>query len=173
MEKKALIKNGLIVAILVTILLMIYAIVMGKFGVTETWAGFLFFYFWGTVRESDPKVLQYDIPSSLVGIGLGGLIFWLLHNKGEGAYLIGVILVIIFVLFFSQTNLIPHIVNKPTFLFFTVLTANLFLAQANYLQIFISYIIGAMWFYSTLTIMTYLLTKSAKKKAAKAQEKAE
>jgi hypothetical protein len=163
MENKISIKTGFLIALIVTILLCVYSVALGKFAVTEAWAGYLFFWFWGQVRGNDLESLKCDIPSSLVGIILG-LLVYVKHAYSDTAYSLVVVAVLLVILFFAETKVIPHIVNAPTFLFFTVLTANIFLDHSDYLQIFISYVTGVLFFGITLGVLGHFMSKRGKEK---------
>lgn len=62
----------------------------------------------------------------------------------------------------SVTNLVPMAVGPTTFLYFTVLTGNLMLVQANYIQVFISYIVGVLFFVLVLGTALKLITQKKK-----------
>lgn len=157
-------KTGLMMSFLMTLILILYSLMLGRFCLTEGWAGYLFFWFWSSVKNFDFASLQHDIPNSLTGIIMGYFICMLARSGNTLLYNIVIVLTLLVVLFFSVTKLIPHVVGECTFLFFTVLTGNTMLAQGNYKDIAQSYIIGVVFFLLTLGITLIVPKKISEKK---------
>lgn len=152
--------KGLLFALVLTIVLCLYSVIMGQFAVTEGWAGFMFFWFWSSIRSFELEPLKKDIPNSIVGLLLSFGIFKAFHSLAETPYTIIMVLTLFIVLFLIVTEIIPYVIGPTTFLFFTVLTGNLMLEEANYTHIFISYFAGVVFFIITLgAFMKFLASK--------------
>lgn len=165
MENKPTVKEGLLMSIILTIALITFSIISGILGLVNVWAGFMFFWYWANVDDFKMDHLKENIIGSLTGMLLCFGLYFLVQNYGQAAFEIGIILVLLVVLFFSITDLLPFIFNKATFLFVTVLTAHQFIVETNYLDLLISYIFGAVFFLGVLGLVFRLLNSKKKKEA--------
>lgn len=163
MDGKIGIKLGAVMAVVMALLLGLYSILMGAFACVEAWAGYLFFWFWSSIRGFAFKPLRYDIPNALVGILLSFGMFRAHGALPAGTFDAVIMITLTVVLFFSITKLIPYVVGDTTFLFFTILTGNTMLAQADYKDIAISYVVGVVFFLLTLGTGVKLLQKKTEK----------
>ncbi len=169
MGEKISVGKGFVLAFIMTVLLIVFSLVTLLFSITEAWAGYLFFWFFSSFRGFDKSTLPPDVLNSLAGIGLGFLMFYCKNTYGMSVFLLVIVVTLIVILFFSVTKLIPWVIGDATFLFFTVLTSNLFLEKANYVQITIAYISGVIFF--TITLLGLLAIMNKKKKPETPTEK--
>lgn len=167
-EKGHGIKEGLILGLVFTILLAVFSVVTGAFGITEAWAGFLFFWYFSSVRKFEKDSILIDVINSLVGIGLSYGVYLVLGIYGKTVFEGVILFVLLIILFFSVTKLIPYFIGDATFLYFTVLTSHVFLVEANYAQIVISYLCGVVFFTCTL-LLTFRLLQGKKKSESTAE----
>lgn len=68
MEQKMKLKTALLMTFVMCLLLCLYSLVLGRLAIAEGWAGFLFFWYWSTIKQFDLPCLKQDIPNTLVGI---------------------------------------------------------------------------------------------------------
>ncbi|MBS7526153.1 hypothetical protein KHM83_05655 [Fusibacter paucivorans] len=159
-DTKVSVKEGILLAVILTVLLAAFSIITGKIGYTEAWAGYMFFWFWSTIRHFEKELVISDFLNSIVGIALGFGVFTILHTYGMAVFESVTLLVLLVVLFFSITKIIPYIIGDTTFLFFTVLTSHALLSDANYVQISASYVLGAIFFILTISFVFKLMHKT-------------
>lgn len=154
MENKSVnkkVKEGIVLAVILTMAIFFFSIVSGMLGLVNVWAGCMFLWYWANVDHFKmDHTLVENIVGSLVGIALCFGLYYLLHNYGLSVFVIALIVVLFVVLFFME--FLPYILNKATFLFITVLTAHQFLTESNYFDLLLSYAFGVVWFSLILTV---------------------
>jgi len=169
MNEKISAGKGFVMALILTILLVVFSIITSAFKLTEIWAGYMFFWFFSSVRAFDRSKLLPDVINSLIGIGLGFLMFLCMKHYGTAIFELVVIITMLVILFFLVTKLIPYVVGDATFLFFTILTANIFLTGGNYVDIAVCYVCGVIFFSLTLTGLFALLSRKKESTEAKTE----
>ena len=112
----------------------------------ETWAGFLFLLHWTMGEGAKPEALPRSITGSLVGLGTASLLVLLPPVLGEtvgGLLALAVILVLVYAQIRGQAQVA---VNMATMLFLTVGTSPHLQANAQFVQILLSLLLGVAYF---------------------------
>lgn len=143
---KFTLKQGFSISIVLTTALISFSIITAKIGLTSAFMGFLFFWYWSSIKEFSPEEIKEDVIGSLVGIGISYGVYTILHTFGKDIYGPTMIIVLFVVLFFNIMKIAPMIVNNTTFLFITVLTSNQLLVKANYIELLSAYSLGVVFF---------------------------
>ncbi|KAF5077739.1 hypothetical protein DSECCO2_147740 [anaerobic digester metagenome] len=157
MENKTTVKEGILLSIILTIAILGFSIISGKLELVNGWAGCMFFWYWANIDHFQMDHLKENIIGSLIGILLCFGLYLLIQNYGKSVFELGMIVVLLVVLFFCITDLLPLFFNKATFLFVTVLTAHQFLAETDYLDLLLSYTFGVVFFSIVLGLVFKLL----------------
>ena len=148
--------QGLLFVIILTLSLWAYSMILGAFGLREGCIGYLFLWFWSAVRGFEMEGFLADTINSCVGIACGCFAQWILRDYGLPIFTPAVFTLSGIVLFLSATKLVPMIVGDSTFLFMALLTGHLYLSQANYVDIAVSYLAGVVFFLVVITLIAKL-----------------
>lgn len=165
MENKPTVKEGIVLSIILTIALLGFSIISGKLGLVNVWAGCMFFWYWANIDDFKMDHIKENVIGSLTGVLLCFGLYLLVQNYGKSVFELGMIAVLLVVLFFCITDLLPIIFNKATFLFITVLTAHQFIAGTDYLDLLLSYAFGVAFFSIGLGLVFKLLHSKKTEKA--------
>lgn len=165
MENKTTVREGIVLSIIMTIAILGFSIISGILGLVNGWAGCMFFWYWANIDHFKMDHIKENIIGSLTGIILCFGLYLLIQNYGKSVFLLGMIAVLLVVLFFCITDLLPIIFNKATFLFVTVLTAHQFITGTDYFDLLLAYAFGVVFFSIGLGLVFKLLNSKKTEKA--------
>ena len=166
--KKMPIRKAMLFAFIMTFLIMAFSIGMEIIGNYEGWAGFLFFWFWTTIREFKFDQVVRDARNAIVGIAASYVMYFLLQTYGHQVFDPVITLTIFLILFFVKTKMIPQVVGETSFLYFTILTSHAYLAKTDYLQVVSAFILGVIFFLILLGATVKLLERKKESSSASA-----
>lgn len=154
---KFTLRQGFSISIILTTALISFSIISEKIGLTSAFMGFLFFWYWSSIKEFSIEDIKENVIGSLVGIGISYGVYTILHTFGKEIYGPTMIIVLFIVMFFNFMKIVPMIISDTTFLFITVLTSNQLLVKSNYMELLSAYSLGVVFFIVVVFLIFKLL----------------
>ncbi len=128
------------------------------------YAGFTLLWFWSTVDMSDLKKLPAAVIGALAGTGTSYIV-QIGASTGNTGLVVAALLIIVLALFLLIAQRMPLIFNPSYMLFVTVMNAPLIQAGENFLNVFASIALSALYFGGIFLIGTRVMAGRAARAA--------
>lgn len=146
-------KQGFWIAIILTALIFAFSKGLQVIGLRHGWAGFVFFWFWSSVRGFDYRILARDTVNALAGVGIAFCIGYAGKRLGAAPFEAVLAAVIFAVLFLTSTRLAPFVIGDATFLIMAILLGRPGLDGKEFMHISAALTMGSAFFALSMAIL--------------------
>lgn len=141
--------HALIIWVIALVLIVAFVVIGLKLGLVPVYAGFLLWWYWSTVGQSDPRAL---LPA-LLGAVYGTALSWLLQTGvvgGNVPLIVGALALMALTLFLLIAGRMPLVCNGAATLCITVFNAPVIQGHEDFRGVMVATVLGFVWFGGTI-----------------------
>lgn len=151
--------HAVVIWVIALVLIIAFVVIGLKLGLVPVYAGFLLWWYWSTVGQSDPRALIPALAGSIFGTSLS----WLLQTGvlgGNVPLIVAALALMALTLLLLIAGRLPWLCNGAATLTITIFNAPVIQGHEDFRGLLIATVLGFVWFGATILAIVRLAPKT-------------